>query len=53
LIPDAEALRKILTEARFSTARLITGFRRHRKQSRLLTDTLKSLRPLKLAQTRE
>jgi hypothetical protein len=53
LIQDAEALHKILTEARSSTARLITGLRRHRKQSRLLNETLKSLRQLKLTETAE
>jgi hypothetical protein len=51
--PDAEALHETLTEARSSTARLITGLRRHRKQSRLLADTLKCLRQLKLTETRE
>jgi hypothetical protein len=50
LIQDAEALHKNLTEARASTARLIAGLRRHRKQSRLLSDTLKSLRELKLTE---
>ena len=53
LIQNAEELLKTLTEARSSTAQLITGLRRHRKQSRLLNDTLKSLRQLKLAETVE
>ena len=53
LIRDAEALHAALTEARSSLARLIAGLRRHRKQSRLLSDTLKSLRQLKLTETVE
>jgi hypothetical protein len=53
LIRDAEALHAALTEARSSLARLIAGLRRHRKQSRLLSDTLKSLRQLKLSDTVE
>ena len=53
LIQDAEALHATLTEARASIARLIAGLRRHRKQSRLVTETLKSLRQLKLSETAE
>ncbi len=53
LIQDAEALHTTLTEARSNLARLITGLRRHRKQSRLLSETLKSLRQLKLTETVE
>jgi hypothetical protein len=53
LIQDAEALHTTLTEARSNLTRLITGLRRHRKQSRLLTETLKSLRQLKLTETVE
>ena len=53
LIKDAEELHATLTEARLSLARLITGLRRHRKQSRLLSETLKSLRHLKLTENVE
>ena len=51
LIQDAEALHATLTDARTSVARLIAGLRRHRKQSRLVNETLKSLRQLKLTET--
>ena len=51
LIQDAEALHSTLTDARTSIARLIAGLRRHRKQSRLVNETLKSLRQLKLTET--
>jgi hypothetical protein len=50
LIQDAEALHATLTDARTSIARLIAGLRRHRKQSRLVSETLKSLRQLKLSE---
>ena len=53
LIQEAEALHAALAEARSRTARLIAGLRRHRKQSRLLGDTLRSLRELKLAEAVE
>jgi hypothetical protein len=53
LIQDAEALHSTLTDARASIARLIAGLRRHRKQSRLLSETLKSLRQLKLTEAVE
>ncbi len=53
LIKDAEALHATLSEARSNLARLITGLRRHRKQSRLLSETLKSLRQLKLTENVE
>ncbi len=53
LVKDAEALHATLSEARSSLARLITGLRRHRKQSRLLAETLKSLRQLKLTENVE
>ena len=53
LIQDAEGLHATLTEARSGLTRLITGLRRHRKQSRLLNETLKSLRQLKLTETVE
>jgi hypothetical protein len=51
LIQDAEALHATLTDARASIARLIAGMRRHRKQSRLVSETLKSLRQLKLTES--
>ncbi len=51
LIQDAEALYVTLTEARASLSRLIAGLRRHRKQSRLVAETLKSLRQLQLTET--
>jgi hypothetical protein len=53
LIQDAEALHATLTDARASITRLIAGLRRHRKQSRLVSETLKSLRQLKLTETTE
>jgi hypothetical protein len=53
LIQDAESLHATLSEARSGLARLITGLRRHRKQSRLLNEALKSLRQLKLTETVE
>ena len=53
LIQDAEALHATLTDARASIARLIAGLRRHRKQSRLVSETLKSLRQLKLTEAVE
>jgi hypothetical protein len=53
LIQEAESLHTSLMEARSSVTRLIAGLRRHRKQSRLVTETLKSLRQLKLSETAE
>ena len=53
LIQDAEALHTTLTEARANLARLITGLRRHRKQSRLLHETLRSIKQLRLTETTE
>ena len=53
LIQDAEALHRALTEARLSVSRLITGLRRHRKHSRLLFETVRSLRELKLTEVAE
>ena len=53
LIQDAEAVHATLSDARSGLARLIAGLRRHRKQSRLLNETLKSLRQLKLTETAE
>jgi hypothetical protein len=48
LIQEAESLHAALADAKSRTARLISGLRRHRKQSRLVSETLKSLRELKL-----
>jgi hypothetical protein len=53
LIQDAESLHATLSEAKSNLTRLITGLRRHRKQSRLMSETLKSLRQLKLTETVE
>ena len=50
LIQDAESLHATLTDARTSVDRLLAGLRRHRKQSRLVSETLKSLRQLKLTE---
>ena len=47
-IPEAEALHATLADARSRTARLIAGLRRQRQQSRLVQETLRSLRELKL-----
>ena len=51
LIQEAEALHTALTDAKSRTARLISGLRRHRKQLRLVNETLKSLRQLRLVET--
>jgi hypothetical protein len=53
LIQDAEALHRTLSEVQTGARRLIVGLRRHRKQSRLLGDTLRSLRQLKLTENVE
>jgi hypothetical protein len=50
LIQEAEALHAALADARSRTARLVAGLRRQRKQSRLVNETLKSLRQLKLVE---
>ena len=50
LIQEAESLHAALADARSRTARLIAGLRRQRKQSRLVNETLKSLRQLKLVE---
>ena len=49
-IQEAESLHATLAEARSRTARLIAGLRRQRKQSRLVNETLKSLRQLMLVE---
>jgi hypothetical protein len=51
LIQEAESLHATLADARSRTARLIAGLRRHRKQSRLVNETLKSLRQLRLVES--
>jgi hypothetical protein len=51
LIQEAESLHASLADARSCTARLISGLRRQRKQSRLLNETLRSLRQLRLVET--
>ena len=51
LIQEAESLHAAPADARSRTARLIAGLRRQRKQSRLVNETLKSLRQLKLVET--
>jgi hypothetical protein len=48
LIQKAESLHAALADAKSRTARLIAGLRRQRKQSRLVNETLKSLRELRL-----
>jgi hypothetical protein len=45
---EAESLHAALADAKSRTARLIAGLRRQRKQSRLVNETLKSLRQLRL-----
>ena len=50
LMQEAESLHAALADAKSRTARLIAGLRRHRKQSRLVNETLKSLRQLKLVE---
>jgi hypothetical protein len=47
LIQEAEALYAALAHAKSRTTRLITGLRRYRKQTRMVSKTLKSLRKLK------
>jgi hypothetical protein len=51
LIQEAESLHAALADAKSRTARLIAGLRRQRKQSRLVNETLKSLRQLRLVET--
>ena len=53
LIQDAKSLQTTLSEVRSSLTRLITGLRRHRKQSRLLHQTIRSIRQLRLTETAE
>jgi hypothetical protein len=51
LIQEAESLHATLADAKSRTARLIAGLRRQRKQSRLVNETLKSLRQLRLVES--
>jgi hypothetical protein len=53
LIKDAEALHATLSEAKSSLARLVSGLRRQRKQSRHLPEILRSLKQLKLMEVAE
>jgi hypothetical protein len=53
LIAEAERLHTSLGEAKVGLARPIAGLRRHRKQSKLVAETLRSLRQLKLAEATE
>ena len=50
LMQEAESLHATLADAKSLTARLIAGLRRQRKQSRLVNETLRSLRQLKLVE---
>ncbi len=53
LIKEAEALHEVLSDAKTRFGRLVISLRRHRKQSRLLQDTLRSLRQLQLQDVTE
>ncbi len=53
LIHEAVALHEALAEAKARTNRLIGALRRHRKQSKLLTSTLQSLKQLRLQEAAE
>ena len=53
LIRDAEALHTALAEAKAQTTRLIAGLRSQRKKSRLVHETLRSLRQIGLAEVAE
>jgi hypothetical protein len=53
LIRAAEGLHTSLTQAKGQTAKLIAGLRGHRKRSRAVTETLRSLRQLGLAEVAE
>jgi hypothetical protein len=53
LIREAEALHVTLTQARSQAARLIAGLRGHRRRSRAVAETLRSLRQLGLAEVVE
>ena len=51
LIQEAEALHASLADAKSRTTRLISGLRRQRKQTRLVNETLRSLRQFRLVET--
>ena len=48
LIREAEAIHAALADAKARANRLVGALRRHRKQTRLVQETLRSLRQLKL-----
>ena len=48
LIREAEALHEALADARGRSGRLVAALRKHRKQSRLVQETIRSLRELRL-----
>jgi hypothetical protein len=48
LIAEAEALHNMLATARTRSSQLLSALRRHRKQNRLVQETLRSLHQLKL-----
>jgi hypothetical protein len=50
LIQEAESLHAALADMKTRSARLVAGLRRQRKQTRLLNETLKSLRQLRLVE---
>ena len=50
LLQEAEALHATLADMKARSARLIAGLRRQRKQSKLVNETLKSLRQLRLTE---
>jgi hypothetical protein len=51
LIQEAEALYQTLGQAKAQTRTLVAALRRHRRQSRLVANTLASLRQLQLQET--
>ena len=53
VIQEAVTLREVLADAKARTHRLIGALRRHRKQSKLLTSTLQSLKQLRLQEAAE
>src|SRR5690606_12452603 len=53
LIQEAVALHEALADARARTHRLIGALRRHRKQSKLVASTLRSLKQLRLQEAAE
>ena len=53
LIQEAVALHEALADAKARTHRLIGSLRRHRRQSKLVTSTLRSLKELRLQEVTE